>query len=114
MQPAHDQRVDVARFDAGHLQRLAPRLVAQRQVLGLAKALLPLLGAGITGRAPPLDELFGGTGRTDQLGDHTVILTDTVTVADDHGRRRVPAAGLVATTGQAGPEVGGDDEGGAR
>src|SRR5439155_895782 len=54
VQAGDDHRVDVARLDAGRLEGFAPGLVAEGQVLGLAEALLPLLGTRIARRPPPL------------------------------------------------------------
>ncbi len=43
--------------------------VAERDVARLAEALLPGPRPGVAGRAPPVDELLGGAGPAEELGD---------------------------------------------
>src|SRR5207244_644301 len=61
------------------------------------------LRARIARRAPAVEELLGGAGAAQVLGDEGPI-------ADDYGRGTVASGGLVAATGQAGADVGRDHE----
>ena len=58
-----DEVVDLVRGELGLLQRGLPRLDAERDVAGLAEALLPHLRADVARRAPAIEELLGGRSR---------------------------------------------------
>lgn len=57
------------RFHARGRERADPGRHAELEVLGLAEALFPALGASIAGRAPAVEELTGDRGAAEVLGD---------------------------------------------
>jgi hypothetical protein len=99
-------RTDVGCGHAGRLQRVGPGRLAQRDVVQLAEALLPLLRAVVTRRAPAVDELLGRRAGADQLGQHRPVAV----VADEDRRPGITAPGLVGRAGQAGADAGTDHE----
>ncbi len=106
MEPGDDDAVDLVGRELRVLQRRAPGPLAERHVLDLAEAVLPELRAHVAGRPPAVDELAGRAARAQELGDDRA----RGVVADEDRRRAVAAGRLVATAGQAGPDVGGDDQ----
>ena len=103
MRAADDDPVDLLGRELRRLERGVPGLLTQRQVLGLAEALFPLLHVDVARCAPPVDELLGRRRRSDELGDHGRVL---VVVAHEHRGGTVAAAGLVGTGGETAAQVG--------
>ena len=96
VQSGDDDPVHLGRGERCRLQRRVPRLLAERHVLRLAEALLPDLGAPVTGRAPAVEELLGGRAAPEVLGDDRGLAR--VRVADEQrGGAVAPAdsSGLV-------------------
>ena len=95
-----------AAFSAG-----LPRLGAERDVAGLAEALLPHPGPAVAGGAPPVEELVADRGPPEVLGQHRA---SGPVVPDQDGGGAVPARHLVGRGGQAVAQVGQDDQGRSR
>ena len=93
----HDEVVDLLGADAGVGQRAGAGLLTQRQVLGLAELLLPLLRPVVARRAPAVEELLGGAARAEQLGQQRTVGVG----ADQQRGRRVATGRLVGAAGQA-------------
>ena len=96
---------------AGGLQPCLPRLGPQRDVAGLAEALLPHPGPAVAGGAPPVEELVADRGPPEILGHHRCARP---VVPDQDGGGTVPAGHLVGRGGEAVAQVGQDDQGGSR
>ena len=90
--------VTPAAFSAG-----LPGLGAERDVAGLAEALLPRPRPAVAGRAPAVEELVADRGPAQELGDHRGA---RAVVADQHGGGAVAPGGLVGRRGQPVAQVG--------
>ena len=100
MQPGNHEVVDVLGEQAGPGQGVGHRLLGQRQVGGLAEALLPDLAGRLTGDPPPVQELPGhrGPGQLDDQRRRTRV--------EEERGGRVTATALVTGAGQSGTYVG--------
>ncbi len=99
----HDDLADGVGVQAGGVQRLLPRLLAEGHVLHLAEALLPLLGADVAGGAPAVEELLGERDAPEVLGQHRGV---RAVLTDQQGGGGVASLALIRAGGQPGAHVG--------
>src|ERR1019366_2553211 len=76
-------------------------------IAALAVALFPYLRGRVSRGTPTVEEFFGGTGRTEVLGDHRAIVLGT----DEEGRGAVAASRFIGSSGEPAADIGRHDQG---